>query len=99
MQSRRAWLPRVDTPRTFAACSTLAGAVVAEPGGAALTTDRLTILVGPEGGFTAEELALAPATLGLGDTVLRVETAALAAATLATALRDGRCSPPPGARS
>jgi RsmE family RNA methyltransferase len=40
--------------------------------------DRL-IAIGPEGGWTPDELALAEDLVSLGDTVLRVETAALVA--------------------
>jgi 16S rRNA (uracil1498-N3)-methyltransferase len=93
MQSRRAWLPEIDSPRAFAQCVSLDGAVVAEPGGAPPQLDRATILIGPEGGFTEDELAIAPATVGLSSLVLRVETAALAAAAIFTALRDHRVDP------
>jgi RsmE family RNA methyltransferase len=45
---------------------------------------ELTVLVGPEGGWTADELAACAAAgwtaVGLGRTVLRVETAAVAVA-------------------
>jgi 16S rRNA (uracil1498-N3)-methyltransferase len=48
---------------------------------------RLTLFVGPEGGFTEEEVAMAAAhgvaATALGSRVLRAETAALAAVTLA----------------
>jgi 16S rRNA (uracil1498-N3)-methyltransferase len=93
MQSRRPWLPRIDEPTAFVRCLELEGAVVAEPGGDLPTLDRATIIIGPEGGFTDDELALAPATVGLSSLVLRVETAALAAAAIFTALRDQRCNP------
>ncbi len=53
-------------------------------------TAPLAILVGPEGGFTPEEAALAHeaglAPVGLGGNVLRAETAALAACALALLL-------------
>jgi 16S rRNA (uracil1498-N3)-methyltransferase len=45
---------------------------------------RVVVAIGPEGGFTDEELEFAGArgwrTVSLGPTILRVETAALAAA-------------------
>lgn len=44
---------------------------------------RLTIAVGPEGGWAPEEIDGASIRFGLGDRVLRVETAAVAAASLA----------------
>ena len=53
---------------------------------------RLTLFVGPEGGFTEEEVALAVARgiapASLGSRVLRAETAALAAVTLAVDALD-----------
>jgi 16S rRNA (uracil1498-N3)-methyltransferase len=77
MQSRRVWLPEVAGP--FPAADVLPGGVAAEPGGRAVTfADRL-IAIGPEGGWTAGELALAQDRVELGDAILRVETAALVA--------------------
>jgi len=47
------------------------------------TSGRITVAIGPEGGFSAEEVALAKqsgfVSVSLGKRVLRVETAALAA--------------------
>lgn len=86
-QSRRVWLPDVAGP--VEATSILPGAVVAEPGGRALTATDRTIAVGPEGGWTAAELEQAAGTVSLGGPVLRVETAALVAAVRAIALTDG----------
>jgi 16S rRNA (uracil1498-N3)-methyltransferase len=58
----------------------------------------LTFLVGPEGGFSPEELALACEagirTVRLGRTVLRAETAAITAAAQAVALLEP--GSPPG---
>ena len=52
-----------------------------------LTTDHLTLFVGPEGGWTAEEVAAfalaGVLAVSLTRTVLRIETAALAAAAVA----------------
>ncbi len=85
MQSRRVWLPEVSGP--VAAVAVLADAVAAEPGGRALTSDDTTIAVGPEGGWSPAELDAAGEVVTLGDTVLRVETAAVAAAVLMTSRR------------
>jgi 16S rRNA (uracil1498-N3)-methyltransferase len=56
------------------------------------TPARLTIAVGPEGGLTDEETALARAAgwqpISLGPRILRVETAAITLAGLAIALSD-----------
>ncbi|HAQ22744.1 MAG TPA: hypothetical protein DCR10_04265, partial [Acidimicrobiaceae bacterium] len=66
---------------------------LAEPGGEPLGAPGAgpvdVVLVGPEGGWTDDELA-GRRTVGLGSTVLRAETAAIAAGTLLVALRDGR---------
>ena len=71
------WLAGVENPGRF----------IAEPGAAPLTgdtlPDRVSLLVGPEGGFSTEEAALARASgfkgLGLGERILRAETAPLVA--------------------
>lgn len=88
MQSRRSRLPHVEAVASFAQVAARPGALVAAPGGRAPTTGDATVLVGPEGGWTAAELQGAT-TLDLGPTVLRAETAAVAAAVLLTALRPG----------
>jgi len=79
-QSRRTFLPEVLSPVT--ASEILEGATVAEPGGRALTaTDRM-VAIGPEGGWSSKELAVAGDRVTLGPNVLRTETAAVAATTL-----------------
>ena len=83
MQSRRVWLPIVDGP--LPAPAVLAGATVAEPGGRPVGAGDTCIAVGPEGGWTPEEVALAGDRVSLGPHVLRVETAAVVAATLMVA--------------
>ena len=92
MQSRRAWLPTVDEVAAARDVQPAAGVVLAEPGGDPIDGSVRVLLVGPEGGWTDEELIGHP-TVGLGPTVLRAETAAISAGTLLTALRDGRVSP------
>ena len=71
----------------------LAALAVAEPGAPPITAATTCILVGPEGGFTEDELARAPTLVGLADTVLRAETAAVAAGVLLVSLRAGRLRP------
>jgi 16S rRNA (uracil1498-N3)-methyltransferase len=50
--------------------------------------NHLTLLVGPEGGWTERELALAPLKATLGPRNLRAETAALAGLAIAVAARE-----------
>ena len=103
MQSRRLWLPQVEAPATtrqLLAAAASAGVALAEPGGGAPGLSRPTVVVGPEGGWTEEELEAAPATVALGPSILRTETAAVVAATLLAALRSGlvgQATTPPGA--
>lgn len=100
MQSRRAHLPVVDEVVDFAAAAAIPGATLADAGGAPPTLERPVILVGPEGGWSDEERGRGLPTVGLGDQVLRAETAALAAGALLGALRsrlvNHRGSLPPG---
>ena len=90
MQSRRSRLPEVRPVVPFPEVmrGAEAGAVaLAEPGGMALLEQHTTVLVGPEGGWAEEELAAVGDHIALGSTVLRAETAALAAAALLVAVR------------
>jgi len=89
-QSGRVCVPTIETPLEFSqaldrACG-FEQAFLLAPGGGPLLgpwADRVALLVGPEGGFSDEEVLLAQArglvTAGLGPRILRVETAALAA--------------------
>lgn len=89
VQSRRTWLPEVDDLRSFAQAAAIPGAAVAEPGGEQPSLDRPVVLVGPEGGWGDDEAGAGLPAVGLGPTVLRSETAAVAAGTLLCALRAG----------
>ncbi len=79
MQSRRVFLPTVSGPTPLASLAH-AGAAVAEPGGTADWGDVTTMIIGPEGGFTASEIAGIPSAVHLGPTILRAETAAIVGA-------------------
>ncbi len=80
MQSRRVWLPEISGP--IRAIEVLPGLAVAEPGGRPVAAADLAIAIGPEGGWSAKELEVAASTVSLGPNILRVETAAVAAAVL-----------------
>ena len=86
MQSRGCWLPSVDG---VVAPASVAGAALADPAGSPVSLTRPVVLVGPEGGWTPEELTAAAATVSLGPLILRAETAAVTAGALLAALRDG----------
>lgn len=91
MQSRRVWLPTVAGPLTVAELLERHPTVVfAEPGGRPLAPGERAVAIGPEGGWTDDELAAVEPgrRIRLTGNVLRVETAALAAATL-LAVDDG----------
>jgi 16S rRNA (uracil1498-N3)-methyltransferase len=91
MQSRRRWLPIVNDIQPFAdvVAAVREGAALAQQGGPPPTLSRPTILVGPEGGWDESELACGLPLVGLGPSVLRAETAAMAAGVLLAALRAG----------
>ncbi len=93
MQSRRVRLPVVERITEPAETASRPGTALAQAGGRRLQAGDRTILVGPEGGWTPAEVA-GHDVVDLGTTVLRAETAAIAAGTLLTALRDGRVAPP-----
>lgn len=102
-QSRSAWVPELRPAASVeefvrAARGEGRTVLVADAGGAGVPAGLpggIAIVVGPEGGLSAEEraaaLAAGAATLGLGPGILRVETAAVAAASLF------RARPVPGA--
>jgi 16S rRNA (uracil1498-N3)-methyltransferase len=55
--------------------------VVAVPGGGSEVFEVMTVAIGPEGGLDPAEIPADAATIDLGVTILRVETAAVVAAT------------------
>jgi 16S rRNA (uracil1498-N3)-methyltransferase len=85
LQSRRVWLPTVTGP--VSASKVLPTAAAAEPGGRPVGPADAVVAIGPEGGWSPGELAAAADHVSLGDTVLRVETAAVVATTLLRATR------------
>jgi 16S rRNA (uracil1498-N3)-methyltransferase len=85
MQSRQVWLPIIDGPQPFAAVIDGEGVAVADPDGCPPCAGPMwrTMVIGPEGGLTAEELGCGAPRLALSPHILRIETAAVAAAVLA----------------
>jgi 16S rRNA (uracil1498-N3)-methyltransferase len=79
VQSRRVWLPTLRGPVSFTEVVATPGVVLAEPDGDPAATGTC-VVVGPEGGFSPEELALPVPRVRVSNTVLRVETAAVVAA-------------------
>ena len=101
MQSRRTWLPTVSGLVSLADALAMPGAAVADPTGNALhapspagvadtahATSPALVIIGPEGGFDADEIPASAVRVSLGDTILRAETATLVAATLLVARRS-----------
>ena len=90
-QCRRARLPEVTGVCRLDEVEGVAGGSVhrADVGGTAPGLDRPVIAIGPEGGWDDAERGRFGDPVGLGATVLRAETAAVAAATLLCALRNG----------
>ena len=92
-QSKRYHLPQFDTPRSFAEVLSIPAAskiMFAEREGgslkSALTGSPVLYLIGPEGGWTDEELSAARKNsfhlVSLGDAILKAETAAIVGASL-----------------
>ncbi|MCW2706721.1 MAG: hypothetical protein JWM22_563 [Frankiales bacterium] len=95
-QSRRAWFPEVREVASTADVVGLPGQLVvlheeaSTPLSAVELTGDVVLVVGPEGGIGADELAaLGGTAVRLGDTVLRTSTAGAAAAAVVSS-RTGR---------
>ena len=91
-QSRHVWLPEVCDTVAFADLSPLGGpgeVVLAQLSGDRPTLAQRVVAVGPEGGWSTEELAAGLPTVGFGLSVLRAETAAVTAGALLASLRTG----------
>jgi 16S rRNA (uracil1498-N3)-methyltransferase len=91
-QCRRVWLPDVGDTLRFAELHTLGGpgeVVLAQLSGDPPTVAQRVVAVGPEGGWSTEELASGLPTVGFGLSVLRAETAAVTAGALLASLRTG----------
>lgn len=81
-QSRQVFVPVIEPVTDLAALADAEPVRLAEPGGPFPVADGVAVVVGPEGGFTPEELGWATGTVGLPGGVLRAETAAVAVGVL-----------------
>jgi 16S rRNA (uracil1498-N3)-methyltransferase len=90
-QCRRTWLPQVCGVTPLSGLASLAGGppCLAQPGAGPPSLADPVVAVGPEGGWDEVELACSGPGVGLGPTVLRAETAAVAVASLLCSLRSG----------
>jgi 16S rRNA (uracil1498-N3)-methyltransferase len=91
-QCRRVWLPDVSDTMRFDDLHTLGGpdeVVLAQLSGDRPGVAHRVVAVGPEGGWSREELASGLPTVGFGLSVLRAETAAVTAGALLASLRTG----------
>lgn len=98
MQSRQAVLPVVHRAEpnlerflaAFGDSRQWGRIALAEPGGDEVIADVSTVIVGPEGGFSARELELVDSRVELPGGILRAETAAIAAGVLLADTRKRR---------
>ncbi|HEV2643291.1 MAG TPA: RsmE family RNA methyltransferase, partial [Candidatus Elarobacter sp.] len=97
LQSRSAWLPEIHpeaTPERAIAAAPAGLRLVLERDGAPVASSAMrapvSVAIGPEGGFEERELELLReagfAAVSLGDSILRFETAAVAAVAVARAM-------------
>jgi 16S rRNA (uracil1498-N3)-methyltransferase len=99
MQSRRLVLPAIEGPLPARQVLADEGLPVAEPGGRPPVVADRGLAIGPEGGWSVDELSAATDRVALPGGILRAETAAVVAAALLVALRDGLVAPSrPGPR-
>jgi 16S rRNA (uracil1498-N3)-methyltransferase len=90
-QCRRVWIPEVLAPCSLAeARGETSALVLAERDGGPIGPGTTGVAVGPEGGWSPAELELGLERVGLGEHVLRAETAAVAAGVLLGLARRGR---------
>jgi 16S rRNA (uracil1498-N3)-methyltransferase len=91
-QCRRVWLPEVTDTMRFGDLVSLGGegeVVLAQLSGDRPSPRQHVVAVGPEGGWSVDELASGLPTVGFGLSVLRAETAAVTAGALLASLRTG----------
>jgi len=92
MQCRRAWTPTIEDVWSFDEVVSLPGCAMSDMAGSRLGAENQMLMVGPEGGWTKAEISADVPKIRLAMPVLRAETAAIAAGTLLSAMRDGLVS-------
>ncbi len=96
MQSRRSFLPIVGLPAvssgaaSFSDVAEFPGIAFAQRGGPSIGGTHGAVAIGPEGGWSANELAVMVSKVGIFDEVLRAETAAVVAAALMVNFHNSR---------
>jgi 16S rRNA (uracil1498-N3)-methyltransferase len=90
MQSRRSRLPAISPLSSLTDVVAGPGVALADPAGDAPSLEWPTLVIGPEGGWSETEHGLELPRVALARTVLRTETAAVAAGVLLVAMREGR---------
>ena len=96
-QCRRVTLPTLVGPMTLhEAASAYPSLTLGQIGGDKPTSTLTSVAIGPEGGWSDAELRLGLPTVSLGSTVLRAETATVAAGQLLAQLRSGDVVAPDG---
>ena len=87
-QCRRSWLPELLFASSFSVLADLPYVALAAANGEQYDPTRhRTLLVGPEGGWSADELEVSLPRVALGPHILRAETAAIAAGSIASNAR------------
>jgi 16S rRNA (uracil1498-N3)-methyltransferase len=87
MQSRQVRMAKIEPVQTVSELVPARGVAMADMGGRAPSLLAPTVLIGPEGGWSAEERGLDVVRVSLGASILRAETAAVAAGVALTFLR------------
>jgi 16S rRNA (uracil1498-N3)-methyltransferase len=94
MQSRRVRLAKVEPLRSFAEVTKGEDVALADARGGPPSLTWPNIVIGPEGGWSEAERSIDLPRVRLATTVLRAETAALAAGAVLVALREGLVTSP-----